>query len=275
MLFTGLNSDSLTQLRYINTNLEEKIESLERDLKSCKDQKATLQKGLKTLKNTLGDSKKDYEEFKSKIDKSNKKISILQGEIKSKNKEIDSLKQSLKDSKKGESKEIEDLNKKITSLKNEISFLKDKKVKQEPISTTNSSFARLVRGERSYSVVKYKPNIIKDNITGLLWQKSGSKEEMTYKDADKYCKNLELDGLKRWRLPTINELYYLADRTKYKPALDSRYFKSKNSWYWSITEYTVKANGEYKDHAWVVDFFNGGDLFTPESCSRFVRCVRQ
>jgi seryl-tRNA synthetase len=275
MLFTGLNSDSLTQLRYINNGLEDKIESLKRDLRSCKDQKAALQKELKTLKNTLGNSKKGYEEFKSKIDKANKDILKLKDNIKAKDKEIDSLKQSLKDSKKGESKEIEDLNKKITSLKNEITFLKDKKIKKEPTSTTNSSFARLVRGERSYSTLKYKPNIVKDNITGLLWQKSGSKEEKTYEDADKYCKNLELDGLKRWRLPTINELYYLADRTKYNPALDSRYFKSKNSWYWSATPYSVKANGKYKDHAWVVDFADGSYYFYPKSYSFFVRCVRQ
>lgn len=50
-----------------------------------------------------------------------------------------------------------------------------------------------------------------DNITGLLWQKTPQTERMQYADALAYCTALDLAGRDDWRVPSIKELYSLAD----------------------------------------------------------------
>ncbi|MFY0681693.1 MAG: DUF1566 domain-containing protein [Thalassovita sp.] len=50
-----------------------------------------------------------------------------------------------------------------------------------------------------------------DDHTGLLWQKTPDNERLQYADAFEYCGALELAGLNTWRVPTIKELYSLAD----------------------------------------------------------------
>lgn len=52
---------------------------------------------------------------------------------------------------------------------------------------------------------------IRDNITGLLWQKTPEFDRKQYADALEYCSTLELGGLSNWRVPSIKELYSLAD----------------------------------------------------------------
>ena len=51
---------------------------------------------------------------------------------------------------------------------------------------------------------------VTDLNTGLIWQKSQSQEVFKYRDAQKYCDNLTLGG-RKWRLPTIKELYSIYD----------------------------------------------------------------
>ncbi len=50
-----------------------------------------------------------------------------------------------------------------------------------------------------------------DDNTGLLWQKSPQNERLQYTDAIAYCEALELGGRTDWRVPSIKELYSLAD----------------------------------------------------------------
>jgi len=127
----------------------------------------------------------------------------------------------------------------------------------------------IYKGKRSYT--KESEDSIKDNYTGLIWQKQTSSKEMKWDEAKAYCKAQTTDNQK-WRLPTYNELYYLADRSKYNPAIDKSYFDMPNDdypWFWSNTEY---AND--KTQAWVVSFSNGNDGWGSKTDSNFVRCVR-
>jgi len=140
-------------------------------------------------------------------------------------------------------------------------------VPQSSQPTNNKWNPKIYRGERSY--IKNSTNTVKDNHTGLIWQKADDGVQRTWSDAKKYCQDLTLDGYSDWRLPSVEELYYLGDITKYNPALDTNYFGVKSSWYWSNTTY--KNNSSY---AWLVNFFNGDDNCFEQSYTGYVLCVR-
>jgi hypothetical protein len=50
-----------------------------------------------------------------------------------------------------------------------------------------------------------------DTNTGFVWQKTPEPDRLQFADAIGYCAALELGGLSNWRVPTIKELYSLAD----------------------------------------------------------------
>ncbi|MCP4374993.1 MAG: DUF1566 domain-containing protein, partial [bacterium] len=56
--------------------------------------------------------------------------------------------------------------------------------------------------------------VIVDQATGLMWQQSGSEEELTYQQAKEYVQELndrEFAGHADWRLPTVEELLSLVE----------------------------------------------------------------
>jgi hypothetical protein len=52
---------------------------------------------------------------------------------------------------------------------------------------------------------------ISDNQTGLLWEKSYKAVQTKFADAFDYCESLSTGGYTDWRLPTIKELFSIAD----------------------------------------------------------------
>jgi hypothetical protein len=77
----------------------------------------------------------------------------------------------------------------------------------------------------------YKDNgdgTVTDLNTGLMWQKTPDFIKRSWEDAAPYARSLDLAGYKDWRLPTIKELFSLADfrgniRAR-RPYIDTRYF---------------------------------------------------
>ena len=142
-------------------------------------------------------------------------------------------------------------------------------------------------------------NIVTDHVTNLQWQDDSNVFTVTKpwltqtnydicrgqngqtQDTSKctdtsgdtaatYCANLALGGFTDWRLPSIDELMYIADRSKANPAMDTAYFQNVVSdYYWSST--TVVG---YEYSAWVVYFYFGHDYWDTKSNSYYVRCVR-
>lgn len=109
---------------------------------------------------------------------------------------------------------------------------------------------------------------IRDNITGLIWQK-GSSTSVTWEGAIQYCENLFLDGRTDWRLPNIKELFSIVDTTTYSPAINSVYFSNTSSnYYWSSTHQTIGAT-----NAWPVDFGKGFILNYAQSSTAYAKCV--
>ncbi len=124
---------------------------------------------------------------------------------------------------------------------------------------------KIYQGKRSYS--KNSRHTVKDNYTGLIWQKEDDGEKRTWDDAVSYCNDLSLSGLK-WRLPEQEELYYLGDVTKYNPAVDKEFFNLRSSWYWSNTLYENDS-----DSAWLVYFYDGNDGWDNKTSTVYVLCV--
>jgi len=110
--------------------------------------------------------------------------------------------------------------------------------------------------------------IVTDNNTGLQWQDNVNTSK-NWTDAIDYCETLSLGGHTDWRLPNFNELYYIADRSKRDPAMDSAFQNVVSSYYWSSTT-VVGSEGD----AWNVDFYDGYDYWDSKSNSHYVRCVR-
>jgi len=104
-----------------------------------------------------------------------------------------------------------------------------------------------------------KNNIITDRKTGLEITQDPTvlgeifKKQMTFEEAEKACAALDFAGHKDWRLPTVEEICGMVDRTKHDPCYDTKIFKGKfDDWYWSNE--TCVWN---KDAAWCVHSGNG------------------
>ena len=113
---------------------------------------------------------------------------------------------------------------------------------------------------------------ITDTNTGLMWSKATlSQACVTHAQAEGICADLDLAGHKDWRLPTVEELFPLADRSRQGPAIDNHAFPDTQSdWYWSST-IAAWSSGL----AWYVGFFNGSsDYYHRGGSYAFVRAVR-
>jgi len=102
-------------------------------------------------------------------------------------------------------------------------------------------------------------NIVSDSVTALEWQDDAEVGTATYswEDAITHCEELALDGFENWRLPNVNELKTLVDRSKSQPALIGTTFQFVNylsdvDFYWSSTSVD-----EFKNGAWVIGFYSG------------------
>ncbi|MBW7954305.1 DUF1566 domain-containing protein [Candidatus Gracilibacteria bacterium] len=95
--------------------------------------------------------------------------------------------------------------------------------------------------------------VVKDSITGLMWQSEG--EEQGYKtwlEAKSYCADLTLGDYTNWRVPNIKELYSIEDFTKSDYSVNEDYFNLTNLTHWSSTTDTTDDT-----RAWTIKFTHG------------------
>ena len=77
---------------------------------------------------------------------------------------------------------------------------------------------------------------VKDNLTGLIWQKTPNASTLTWEQALMYAEGLTLGGQSDWRLPNIKELESINDERLTAPSVNATIFSTigvKN--YWSST----------------------------------------
>ena len=109
-----------------------------------------------------------------------------------------------------------------------------------------------------------------DTRTNLMWAVEVLQRQ-TWKKALKAPEKLTTGGFKDWRLPTVEELFYLADRTRSNPAIDKDFFPdTPSSWFWSSTPYSASPS----DYAWAVDFDGGYSDYGVQYGELYVRAVR-
>lgn len=113
---------------------------------------------------------------------------------------------------------------------------------------------------------------VTDTKLGLMWSKATITEaDVTQHQAEDLCRELRLADHADWRLPTVEELFALADRSRYNPAIDTKAFPDTSSeWYWTSTITTWSSS-----LAWLVGFYYGSadDYFRGDSYG-LVRAVR-
>jgi hypothetical protein len=124
--------------------------------------------------------------------------------------------------------------------------------------------------ETAVRFVKNLDGTVTDNLLKVVWGPTLS-ERMTWSDAGKACKKLALNGRKGWRLPTVNELFSLVDRSRKNPATNAEIFgdTKTDDWYWT-SEKLAGSTG----CAWVVVFSDGGVGGCNKDYTYFVRLVR-
>ena len=126
-------------------------------------------------------------------------------------------------------------------------------------------------------------SVVIDNLTELMWQKVPANEvdNGDWSSAIDHCNELTLFAnncigclgwyATDWRLPNINELLSLVDRSSFNPALPALdpFINVKSVGYWTSTAYPAGP-----DDFWVVDFTNGSVAFYDDTVPQRVWCVR-
>jgi formylglycine-generating enzyme required for sulfatase activity len=68
---------------------------------------------------------------------------------------------------------------------------------------------------RDKRFIAYDNGTVKDTKTGLMWAAKDNGEDISLKDAKRYCENYRGGGYTDWRMPTYDELKGLYDKSKH------------------------------------------------------------
>ena len=134
---------------------------------------------------------------------------------------------------------------------------------------------RAVRNPYSttFSVSHFTDNgdgTIKDNYTGLTWQKIQSSNTMTWEEALAYASTLSLGGKTDWKVPNVKELQSLNDEKLMKPSFNNGYFTNVSSGnFWSSTSMYLSPG-----IAWDINVDYGIVSYDDKTLKQNVLCVR-
>ena len=111
---------------------------------------------------------------------------------------------------------------------------------------------------------------VRDNLTGLVWQRGVNASQLTWKDAVTHCEGLVLDGSSAWRLPTIKELQTLVDETRKLPAYDPVFTEPQGYTY----DLSSTPSRDSTTMVWALSTGGGNPVTVPSTLLAWVRCVR-
>lgn len=111
---------------------------------------------------------------------------------------------------------------------------------------------------------------VRDEVTGLVWQRQLDPRRFTWKDAMDFCDVLTLAGWDDWRLPSRIELVSLLNLSRTNPSIDPEAFPgTPGEWFW-----TASRQANDPGRAWFVYFYFGYPDTDPDSSMYPARCVR-
>ncbi len=116
--------------------------------------------------------------------------------------------------------------------------------------------------------------VVIDHTTKLEWQDSyddndGKIKQLNWSEAKQYCQAMLLEGHTDWRLPAIDELMSITDKTRLELSIDSIFQMISSSGYWSATTIANK-----KGSAWYLSFHGGNANWGGKGGTLNIRCVR-
>ncbi|MDP9151316.1 MAG: DUF1566 domain-containing protein [Myxococcota bacterium] len=115
---------------------------------------------------------------------------------------------------------------------------------------------------------------VRDNVTGLLWEKMASTPALAWPAAKTYCAGLTLAG-RTWHLPTRIELISIMDYAKSGVKLDTSAFPgAPGAFHWTSSAWVVSQIASKPQDAWAINLSDG---FVSNSYAQTgvlsVRCV--
>jgi hypothetical protein len=110
---------------------------------------------------------------------------------------------------------------------------------------------------------------VKTSVSKLEFQDDAIGQKMKWQEAINYCELLALDNHDDWRLPNVNELRSIVNKSKRSPSAVSAFMYTSSDKYWSSTSYT-----RYKNNAWDVNFKYASVFYSTKDINHYVRCVR-
>lgn len=125
--------------------------------------------------------------------------------------------------------------------------------------------------EQKYTVMNIGGDeVVRDEVTGLIWQRQMSVARLSWPDAVTYCEGLTLAGWDDWRLPSRIELVTLLDLTHADPALNQTAFPDVHGeWLWTSTR-----QADDPTRSWYVYFYFGYPDTDAQYATYLTRCVR-
>jgi hypothetical protein len=146
----------------------------------------------------------------------------------------------------------------------------------------NASFtteALCVSGSRCYPTARFvvlDGGLVRDTLTGLVWQQQPSTTGMTWGDAQNYCSSLGSG----FRLPTVKEFDSIMDPTASGPIDNTAFPNAPADYYWTSSPYTDPIGivvGDMRCGHFTDEVMNECELdqtWDQVSASHLARCVR-
>lgn len=124
-------------------------------------------------------------------------------------------------------------------------------------------FVRCFSQKRLMPQSKASSEIVLDSQTRLMWTRKDNGKRLNWCEANQSAKELDLEGYRDWRLPSLKELHQLWDqhsRCIRKP------FELTGAWVWSATR-------DESDYAWCFYYVIGIQVSYPVRVSYDLRAL--
>jgi len=129
----------------------------------------------------------------------------------------------------------------------------------------------LLIATQSFAQSKSASSVVTDKKNMIYWQDDASSKATSedWDDAILYCKKLEIDGKRDWRLPTFDELLSIVDYSRVNPAIDPIFEEVAEGTYWTATNFSTT-----DARAWTIHFSTGMTYYSYKTTNHAVRCVK-